>query len=50
MRIFGVVRRIVPDVVGTSTGPVGFDIDPVQSPNRVLHLLNALLSWHQGLE
>ena len=27
----GVVGSIVPDVVGTSIGPVGFDVGPVQS-------------------
>ena len=38
---------VVPNVVGTSVGPVGFDVGPIQSPNRVLafHFINACLTW-----
>ena len=32
--VFGGI--VVPDVVGTSVGPVGFDVGLIESPNRVL--------------
>ena len=32
----GVVGGIVTDIVGTSIGPVGFRVGPIQSPIRVL--------------
>ena len=35
----GVGGSIVPDVVGTSVGSVGFDVGPIQSPTWDLHLL-----------
>ena len=35
VKFAGVLGKIVPDVVGTSIGPVGFDVGPVQSPTRV---------------
>ena len=37
MRFVGVVGSIVPGVVGTSVGPVGFDVGPVQTlPDKSL--------------
>ena len=36
MRFVDVVGNIVPGVVGTSVGPVGFDVSPSQSPKRIL--------------
>ena len=36
MRFVDVGGSVVLGVVGTSVGPVGFDVGPIQSPNRVL--------------
>ena len=36
MRFVDVGGSVVPVVVGTSVGPVGFDFGPFQSLNRVL--------------
>ena len=35
----GDVGGSVSDVIGTSVGPVGFDVDPIQSLTRVHALL-----------
>ena len=34
MRFFGVGGSIVSGVVGTSLGPVGFDVGPIQCPTQ----------------
>ena len=39
MRLVIVASLVVPNVVGTFLGPMGFDVGPIQSQDRVLAFL-----------
>ena len=39
MQIVDVGSLVVPHVIGTFVGPVGFDVGPIQNPDRLLAFL-----------
>ena len=42
MQLVHIGSCVVPNVVGISVGPVGFDVGPIQSPNRILAFYQCL--------